>query len=80
MKTIYFVRHGQSEGNVSAVYQTVSSPLTEGGKRQARFIAERCSKLPIEAVVSSTQLRAKETASIIAEKTGHTVEFSDLFR
>jgi len=80
MKTIYFVRHGQSEGNVSPVYQTMSSPLTKEGKQQAQFIGERCSQLPIEAIISSTQLRAKETAALIAEKTGHTVEFSDLFR
>ncbi len=80
MKTVYFVRHGQSEGNISSVYQSVDSPLTEEGERQAQFIAERCKRLPIQAIVSSTQLRAKSTAAIISEKTGLDVEFSDLFR
>ncbi len=80
MKTVYFVRHGQSTGNIQPVYQAVDVHLTDEGRRQAAYVAERCAKLPIEVVVSSTQMRAKETAEIIAEKTGHQVEFSDLFR
>ncbi|MEK7479699.1 MAG: histidine phosphatase family protein [Patescibacteria group bacterium] len=80
MKTIYFVRHGQSTGNIAPVYQAVDVPLTEAGKKQAQYVAERCAKLPIEVVVSSTQTRARETALIIAAETGHEVEFSDLFR
>jgi len=80
MKTVYFVRHGESEGNATEVYQAVDSPLTEKGRKQARMVADRCSRLPIQAIISSTQLRAKNTANIIAETTGHPVEFSDLFR
>lgn len=80
MKTVYFVRHGQSEGNVAEVYQSTDSPLTEKGKMQARVVAERCSRLPIEAIISSNQLRAMETANIISAVTGHEVEFTDLFR
>jgi len=80
MKTIYFVRHGQSTGNIRPVYQAVDVPLTDEGKRQAAFIGERCKKLPIEVIISSTQTRAAETASIIGKKTGHEIEFSDLFR
>jgi probable phosphoglycerate mutase len=80
MKTVYFVRHGQSEGNVGSVYQTAESPLTDRGKSQAEFIAKRCIHLPIETIVASNQLRAKTTAEIIAAKTGHHVEFSELLR
>ena len=80
MKTVYFIRHGQSEGNIGSAYQTADSPLTEKGQKQAAIIADRCARLPIETIISSTQQRAKSTASIIAEKTGHVVEFSDLFR
>lgn len=80
MKTVYFVRHGESEGNIAPVYQYTDSPLTEKGRKQAQIVADRCSRLPIQAIISSTQLRAKDTANIIGEITGHTVEFSDLFR
>ncbi len=80
MKIVYFVRHGESEGNIAPVYQSTDSPLTEKGRQQARIVAGRCFRLPIQAIISSTQLRAKDTANIIGEVTGHTVEFSDLFR
>jgi broad specificity phosphatase PhoE len=78
-KTIYFVRHGQSEGNVSTVYQNVDSPLTEKGQIQARVIAERLSRIPFEALVVSPVLRAKQTGEAITNKTGITAEYSDLF-
>ncbi len=80
MKTVYFVRHGQSEGNVGSVYQTAESPLTEQGRKQAGIIAGRCAKLPIDVIISSNQLRAKTTAEIIASKTDHQLELSAFFR
>jgi broad specificity phosphatase PhoE len=79
MKKIYFVRHGESEGNVSSVRQTVTASLTEKGRSQANFVSERCVKLPVEVVVSSTMNRAKETAEIISQRTSQTVDYSDLF-
>lgn len=79
MKTIYIVRHGESEGNVAFVFQTKETPLTEKGKEQARFIAERVAKLPVEAVIASPALRTKETAAAIAERTGAKIEYSELF-
>ena len=39
----------------------------------------RASKLPVELMISSTQMRAKETAQIIADKINMPVNFSDLF-
>lgn len=78
-KKVYFVRHGQSEGNIDPVFQTLDSPLNEKGKDQAQYIAERATNLPIEVIISSPLPRAKETAEIIAEKVKKTVEFSDLF-
>ena len=79
MKMIYFVRHGESEGNVGPLRQLKTTPLTENGKQQAQFIADRATKLPIEIVVSSTMTRAKETADFIVEKIGRSIEYSDLF-
>lgn len=80
MKTIYFIRHGESEGIANLRYQPSEAPLTERGREQARLIAERCSKLPVEAIISSTMARAQETAAIIAERRGLAVESSDFFR
>lgn len=80
MKTVYFVRHGESEGNADFRYQASETPLTERGREQARLIAERCTRLPIDVIISSTMSRAQETAAIIAARTGLAVEPSDFFR
>lgn len=78
-KTVYFVRHGQSEGNVGTVYQPLNSPLTEKGRGQAGYIAERMAALSFELIVSSPLARAKETAEVISERVRKPIEFSDLF-
>jgi broad specificity phosphatase PhoE len=79
MKKVYLVRHGESEANVGNMYLGGETPLTAKGHEQAEFIAERASKLPIEIIIASTLLRAKQTAQHIVEKTGKPIEFSDLF-
>ena len=79
MKTVYFVRHGESETNAGNVQGASESPLTEKGRKQAEFIARRAEALPIEVVVSSTYTRAVQTAEIIKGRTGKGVVHSDLF-
>ena len=79
MKTIYFVRHGQSEGNAGEVWVDGTSPLSDAGKEQAQAVAERIVKLPVDLVVSSPMLRTKETAEIIAQRIGKQVAYSDFF-
>lgn len=79
MKTIYLVRHGESEGNVGKVLQGADATLTDKGRAQARVVAERCASLPVDTLISSTMVRAGETAAAIAAATGLTVEESDLF-
>lgn len=78
-KIVYFVRHGQSTGNIVPVFQPLDSPLNEKGKLQAEKIAERVSKISFESLISSSLPRAKETANAIAQATGKPVEFSELF-
>jgi|CXWK01.1.fsa_nt_gi broad specificity phosphatase PhoE len=78
-KTVYFVRHGQSEANAQRVYQAPDSPLNAEGKKQAGLIAERISKLSFETLIASPFPRAKETAEIIGTQVGKSPEFSDLF-
>lgn len=78
-KIVYFVRHGQSEGNAQPVFQAEDSPLSELGKKQAEFIAERASHIEFEKLISSPQMRAKQTAEAISKTTNKKIEFSDLF-
>ncbi len=67
-KRVYFVRHGESEANVKRIHGGPHHPLTEQGRKQAEFVAERCSKLPVQAVFASTMMRAQQTGEIIAKK------------
>jgi Fructose-2,6-bisphosphatase len=46
-KTVYLIRHGQSEDNVREVFQSPESPLTKKGEKQAKNIAKRISKLSL---------------------------------
>lgn len=79
MKTIYFVRHGETDGNVGLHRQTPDTPLNEKGRSQAAFVAKRCAKLPIDMVVSSTMLRTRQTADYILGESPKPIEYSDLF-
>ncbi len=80
MKTVYFVRHGRTEGNEKKFYQHGEVPLSEKGKAQAAFVADRFSRIEIEKVISSDMNRAKETAEAIAAKTGQPLELQPLLR
>jgi broad specificity phosphatase PhoE len=79
IKIVYFVRHGQSIDNVSDVFQSTDSPLSETGQRQAEVIADRLTHISFDALISSPLQRAKQTAEPIAKHTGKEPEFSDLF-
>ncbi|TSC67565.1 MAG: putative phosphoglycerate mutase [Parcubacteria group bacterium Gr01-1014_73] len=79
MKKIYLVRHGESGGNASGVYQNADTPLTEKGRAQAEFIASRCEKFAIDFIVSSSMKRAVETAEIVNKKLNKPIEVSGLF-
>ena len=79
MKKVYFVRHGQSEGNVGLIRQTADAPLTPKGEEQARFIAKRFSNLKIDRAFVSTMKRAQQTASVLLEGKNFFVESSDLY-
>jgi broad specificity phosphatase PhoE len=76
-KIVYFVRHGQSADNIAPIFQSVNSPLTEEGKRQAGVIAKRAASIPFDVLISSPLPRAKETAEFISTSTGKAIEFLD---
>jgi len=79
MKNIYLVRHGESETNAGKLMFGKSAKLTARGHEQAKFVAQRCAKLPIEIILSSGFLRADETAKYILDLVGKPFEQSDLF-
>ena len=79
MKTVYFVRHGETDNNAAKRYNSPDTPLSEMGKKQAIEIGERCAKLPIELIVASTYERAQQTAEVVGKKMGKHIESSELF-
>lgn len=69
---VLFIRHGQTIINVDGKIHKVNDDagLTDLGKKQAEILAEVCKKQEVEAVYSSPEIRAMETARIIGEKLG----------
>jgi broad specificity phosphatase PhoE len=78
-KHLYFVRHGESTSNKEKIYHGSTAPLTDAGKQQAEQVAERFTRIQIDAVVSSSYARARQTAEPIARVLGLSIEKSDLF-
>jgi probable phosphoglycerate mutase len=76
---IWFIRHGESEINVTPPPRPVpddgvSYPLTRKGIEQSRALAASLSAIPITKIYSSTRLRAIQTADALAF--AHTVPLS----
>lgn len=64
---IYLVRHGQTGGNVAHRHQAEHTPLTSLGKEQAHRVAEIVRLYQPTHLLSSSLVRAIETAKIIGE-------------
>ncbi|CAN5655523.1 hypothetical protein BH23PAT1_BH23PAT1_4300 [soil metagenome] len=72
MKKIYFARHGLSELNQRGLLAgRTETPLVEEGRNQAKRAGQKAKALNIDAIVSSPQSRALETAQIIAAEIGY---------
>jgi len=66
MCTLYLVRHGQTDWNVSKTIQGQTNiPLNEKGEAQAKELRESLEHIHFDAVFSSDLLRAKRTADIL---------------
>lgn len=79
MKKVYFVRHGESEGNAARIHQSKDTPLSEIGHSQAKIVALRFSKIQVSRIIASTYLRARQTAQAIADRNNLEVETNELF-
>ena len=78
MKTIYFVRHGETEWNAAQRMQgRWNSDLNEIGRGQAHASGRLLETLDIEAVLSSTLDRARQTAEIISGYVGLPVTYDE---
>lgn len=65
---LHLIRHGQSTWNVSHIVQgqRLEPPLTDLGRVQAAAAAATLRETRLTAVLSSDQVRARETAEIVA--------------
>ena len=77
MTRLVLVRHGQSTWNLERRVQgqTMAVPLTDLGREQARHAADEVARLVAAGtvVLSSDQLRAWQTAEIVAARIGSPV-------
>ena len=65
---IYLTRHGQTNLNKQELMQgRTDEPLNDTGRKQAKKAREFVKDIKFDAVYSSPLIRAKETASIIAD-------------
>ncbi len=78
--TLYLLRHGQSESNQAEVLGQKDSKLTEKGRKQAELRAQELKDIPFTAIYTSTFVRARETAEIIALEHNLPVLISDAIR
>lgn len=78
MKTIYFLRHGQTAGNRAWRHQHDDMPLSAGGEQQASWAARSLEGRGIECIVTSPLARTRQTAATVAATVGAPVEESDL--
>ena len=71
MTHVYFVRHGESEGNLHDLFIGVTDlDLTDLGRKQAERVASYFKDIEIDAIFSSDLLRAYHTACPLAEMKG----------
>lgn len=74
---VYFVRHGESQFNVTRKHQHKDVPLTERGISQVTALAKRLKDHAIDKVISSRYVRASQTASVISDALHIPLEYSD---
>ena len=75
---LYVARHGQTQWNLEdKVCGRTDIPLTEVGFAQAQALAEKTKDLPIDVILVSPMLRARQTAAPTAEKLGVPVIVDD---
>ncbi len=80
MIDIYFIRHGETNGNVAKRNQPDATRLTERGTMQARAAGPVVAALKPTHLITSTQIRAVETTRLIEETVALIPETNGLFQ
>ena len=81
MTKVIFIRHGQTEWNVTGRYQGQSDvQLSEEGRQQAVKLAENFPVERVDAIYASDLQRAMVTAETIAKQFGLSVQAEPAFR
>lgn len=78
-KHVFLVRHGESEENADRIGRGMHATLTDIGKVQVGLVADRIACLEIDHLISSTYVRARETAEAVGTYVGKGPELSELF-
>ncbi len=69
-KTIYLIRHGETQSNVESIFQGGDEALTARGRGQAMSLAlhlvKKREQYPIALLINSDYVRARETVNPIA--------------
>jgi broad specificity phosphatase PhoE len=84
VKTIYFVRHGETAANVAKIVTGSSddTSLTVKGRQQAHHAGRDLKPKKVELIICSPLARTVETAEIIAKEIGynsHSILINPLF-
>jgi len=78
---VFFVRHGETNGNAGLRHQHSNTKLNDKGVEQAKKVAREIKKLKPTHIISSTNIRALDTAKIITEEiTEVTIDTHPAFR
>ena len=67
---VYFIRHGQTDGNVARRHQHPDTPLNEAGALQVKVVAKKVTQLNPTHLLTSTHIRALLTAKEISSECG----------
>jgi probable phosphoglycerate mutase len=79
--TLLIIRHGETVWNAEQRFQGHGdSPLTATGRDQVTALGRRLEAIDFDTIISSDLGRTQQTASIIADFTGHAVEFDSRLR
>jgi broad specificity phosphatase PhoE len=76
---VYLIRHGQTAGNIARRHQSDKTDITKLGEMQALAAAEYVKERAPQYLITSSMLRAVETARIVGEVCGLVPETSLLF-
>ena len=76
---IYFVRHGETGGNIAKRHQQEDTHLSQCGRKQAQKVAKKIAKIKPTHLYVSTRVRTLETGQEIAKTTGLIPETSQIF-